>query len=79
MVRPSAPRALGGVRTGFSGADGLAGSSAVSGGGGAVVQPINRPKAISVMEYRFIADRFNRFQKAKSEFLFFSVDSTLDR
>jgi hypothetical protein len=42
------------ARAGASGAEGSAGSSAVKVGGGAVAQPANTPKAISVMRYRFM-------------------------
>ncbi len=50
-----------------SGADGLAGLSAVSGGGGAVAQPAKR-KATNVIEYRFIICLDDRFQKLELEF-----------
>jgi hypothetical protein len=42
------------ARADASGAEGFAGSSAVNGGEGAVAQPANTPKAISVMRYRFM-------------------------
>jgi TPR repeat protein len=44
-----------------SGADGLAGLSDVSGGGGAVAQPAKRLKTINGIEYRFIFCRGDRF------------------
>jgi hypothetical protein len=50
-----------------SGADGLAGLSAVIGGGGAVAQPAKR-KAINGIEYRFIICLGDRFQKLELEF-----------
>jgi hypothetical protein len=51
-----------------SGADGLAGLSAVSGGGGAVAQPAKRLKTINGIEYRFIFCRGERFKKLELEF-----------
>jgi hypothetical protein len=50
-----------------SGADGLAGLSAVSGGGGAVAQPAKR-RAMNGIEYRFIICLGDRFQKLELEF-----------
>src|SRR5271166_1975162 len=63
FVRSSTPKALRRGLTAPSGADGFAGSSAVSGGGGAVAQPARRPKATRGMAYRFIICRGDRFQK----------------
>ena len=44
-------------------ADGFAGLSALSGGGGAAAQPARRPKAINAVEYRFMICPYDRFQK----------------
>jgi hypothetical protein len=63
-----------------SGADGLAGLSAVSGGGGAVAQPAKRPKATNSIEYRFIICRGDRFQKLELKFHPAEIlDGVLDR
>src|SRR6202049_798710 len=64
----STPRALRSGRIVASGADGFAGLSAVSGGGGAVAQPAKRPKATNSIEYRFIICRGDRFQKLELKF-----------
>jgi hypothetical protein len=53
-------------RTVVSGAEAFAGSSPVSGGGGAVAQPARRPKASNGTEYRFIlcpGDRFRSWNR----------------
>src|SRR5271166_1126193 len=78
FVRSSTPRALRRDLTAASGADGFAGSSAVSGGGGAVAQPARSPKATRGMEYRFIICRGDR----RLEVVFHSAeirDALLDR
>ena len=51
-----------------SDADGLAGLSAVSGGGGAIAQPARRPKATNGREYRFMIFRGDPFQKLELDF-----------
>src|SRR6266481_2884077 len=79
FVRSSTPRGLRRGRTVASGADGLAGSSAVSGGGGAVAQPAKRLKATN-SEYRFIFCRGDRFQKLEVEVHLAEIrDVLLDR
>ena len=63
-----------------SGAVGLAGLSALSGGGGAVTQPARRPKATNGREYRFMICRGARFQKLEFEFHPAEIrDALLDR
>src|SRR5271166_304805 len=80
FVRSSTPRALRRGLGAASGADGFAGSSAVSGGGGAVAQPARRPKATKGMEYRFIICRGDRFQELELEFHSAEIrDALLDR
>ena len=79
FVRASTPRALRKCLTVASGADGLAGLSAVSGGGGAVAQPVRRPKAINRIEYRFIICRV-AFQWMELAYRLFGIPGVgLDR
>ena len=63
-----------------SGADGLAGSSAVSGGGGAVLHPARTPKAIKGIEHRFIIRCGDDFPKTELDFHSAEIlDASLDR
>jgi hypothetical protein len=80
FVRSSTPRALRKGLTVASGADGLAGLSAVNGGDVAVAQPAKRAKATSSIEYRFIICRGDRFQKTDLGFHLAEIlDALLDR
>ncbi len=51
-----------------SGADGLAGLSAVSCGGGAVAHPASRPTAINGIEHRFIGRCGGEVPETKMDF-----------
>src|SRR3984893_5165744 len=80
FVRSSTPRALRRGLAVASGANGLAGLSAVSGGGGAVAQPAKSPTATNSIEYRFIMCRDDRFQKLDLGFHSAEIlDALLDR